>query len=68
MIPKYCYYRPASDTRSDKFIIERHPKLIADASKHLNDFKQNALYEVASAVEKERTQYLKKYELVNPYD
>jgi len=29
MIPKYCYYRPASDKRGDKFIIERHPKLVA---------------------------------------
>ena len=27
MIPKYCYYKPASETRGDKFIIERHPKL-----------------------------------------
>ena len=29
MIPKYCYYKPASDKRGDKFIIERHPKLVA---------------------------------------
>jgi hypothetical protein len=28
MIPKYCYYKPASDKRGDKFIIERHPSLI----------------------------------------
>ena len=29
MIPKYCYYRVASDKRGDKFIIEKtHPKLI----------------------------------------
>jgi hypothetical protein len=28
MIPKYCYYKPASDKRGDKFIIERHPKLV----------------------------------------
>lgn len=28
MIPKHCYYKPASDKRSDKFIIERHPKLV----------------------------------------
>ena len=33
MVPKYCYYRPASDTRSDKFIIERHPKLIAEGKR-----------------------------------
>jgi len=24
MIPKYCYYRPASDKRGDKFIIDKH--------------------------------------------
>jgi len=29
MIPKYCYYKPASDKRGDKFIIERHPKLLS---------------------------------------
>ena len=29
MIPKYCYYKPASDKRGDKFIIERHPKLVS---------------------------------------
>jgi hypothetical protein len=28
MMPKYCYYKPASDKRGDKFIIERHPKLV----------------------------------------
>ena len=28
MIPKYCYYKPASEKRGDKFIIERHPKLV----------------------------------------
>jgi hypothetical protein len=28
MIPKYCYYKPASDKRGDKFIIERHPTLV----------------------------------------
>lgn len=33
MIPKYCYYRPASETRSDKFIIERHPKLVAEGKR-----------------------------------
>jgi hypothetical protein len=33
MVPKYCYYRPASETRSDKFIIERHPKLIAEGKR-----------------------------------
>jgi hypothetical protein len=27
-IPKYCYYKPASEKRGDKFIIERHPELI----------------------------------------
>ena len=29
MMPKYCYYKPASDKRGDKFIIERHPKLLS---------------------------------------
>lgn len=32
-IPKYCYYKPASDTRGDKFVIERHPALIATQGK-----------------------------------
>jgi hypothetical protein len=27
MIPKYCYYRPATETRGDKFVIDRHAKL-----------------------------------------
>ena len=27
-IPKYCYYKPSSEKRGDKFVIERHPKLI----------------------------------------
>jgi len=27
MIPKYCYYKPSSEVRGDKFIIERHPGL-----------------------------------------
>lgn len=33
MIPKYCYYKPASETRGDKFIIERHPTLVADGKR-----------------------------------
>jgi hypothetical protein len=28
MIPKYCYYKPETDLRGGKFIIDRHPKLI----------------------------------------
>ena len=28
MIPKHCYYKPESDTRGCKFIIDRHPKLL----------------------------------------
>jgi hypothetical protein len=28
MIPKYCYYVPESETRGDKFVIDRHPKLV----------------------------------------
>lgn len=27
MIPKYCYYQPASETRGDAFVIDRHPDL-----------------------------------------
>jgi hypothetical protein len=27
-IPKYCYYVPISSSRGDKFVIDRHPKLI----------------------------------------
>lgn len=33
MIPKYCYYKPASDKRGDKFIIERHPILVAQGKR-----------------------------------
>jgi len=33
MIPKYCYYKPASETRGDKFVIERHPGLISDGKR-----------------------------------
>jgi hypothetical protein len=28
-IPKYCYYTPASEQRGDKFVIDKHPKLVA---------------------------------------
>lgn len=33
MIPKYCYYKPASETRGDKFVIERHPGLVAEGKR-----------------------------------
>jgi hypothetical protein len=33
MIPKYCYYKPASDKRGDKFIIERHPSLTKNGTR-----------------------------------
>lgn len=33
MIPKYCYYKPASDTRGDKFVIERHPGLVTEGKR-----------------------------------
>lgn len=33
MIPKYCYYKPESETRGGKFIIERHPQLIKDGKR-----------------------------------
>jgi hypothetical protein len=33
MIPKYCYYKPASETRGDKFVIERHPRLISEGKR-----------------------------------
>lgn len=32
-IPKYCYYKPASDKRGDKFLIERHPKLLEEGKR-----------------------------------
>lgn len=34
-IPKYCYYVPASESRGDKFVIERHPKLVETGKKQL---------------------------------
>lgn len=33
MIPKYCYYKPSSDKRGDKFIIERHPTLTQNGTR-----------------------------------
>jgi hypothetical protein len=33
MIPKYCYFKPESDKRGCKFVIERHPKLIEQGSR-----------------------------------
>jgi hypothetical protein len=33
MIPKYCYYKPAGETRGDKFVIERHPGLVAEGKR-----------------------------------
>jgi hypothetical protein len=33
MIPKYCYYKPGTETRGDKFIIERHPSLVAEGKR-----------------------------------
>jgi hypothetical protein len=27
-IPKYCYYVPATTSRGDKFVIDKHPKLV----------------------------------------
>jgi len=28
MLPHYCTYQPASQTRGDKFYIERHPRVM----------------------------------------
>jgi hypothetical protein len=28
-IPKYCYYVPETESRGDKFVIDRHPKLLS---------------------------------------
>jgi len=33
MIPKYCYFKPETDKRGCKFIIERHPKLIENGER-----------------------------------
>ena len=33
MIPKYCYYKPESETRGDKFVIERHPGLNSEGKR-----------------------------------
>jgi hypothetical protein len=35
-IPKYCYYVPATESRGDKFVIERHPKLLAADKRQLS--------------------------------
>lgn len=33
MIPKYCYYSPATDKRGDKFVIDRCPGLMKQDAK-----------------------------------
>ena len=32
-IPKYCYYKPKSETRGDKFVIDKHPVLVAQGKR-----------------------------------
>jgi hypothetical protein len=32
-IPKYCYYKPASSTRGDAFIIDKHPELLKEGKR-----------------------------------
>lgn len=59
-IPKYCYYKPASDKRGDKFIIDRHPTLIKQGSK------QWATTERKSVSTKEKfEQMMAKYQELN---
>lgn len=36
MIPKHCYYKPATDKRGDMFVIERHPALVASGKRSVN--------------------------------
>ena len=33
-IPKYCYYKPASDSRGDMFVIDAHPGLLKHGKKN----------------------------------
>ena len=35
-IPKYCYYVPETESRGDKFVIDRHPKLISSGKRQLS--------------------------------
>jgi len=32
-LPKYCYYKPKTDNRSDGFTIDKHPSLIAEGKR-----------------------------------
>lgn len=32
-VPRYCYYQQASDTRGDKFVIDKHPALVAQGKR-----------------------------------
>lgn len=32
-IPKYCYYKPASAARGDKFVIDKHPTLLKEGKR-----------------------------------
>lgn len=32
-IPKYCYYKPASDKRGDKFVIDKHPAIVKEGKR-----------------------------------
>ena len=33
MVPKYCYFRPSTDKRGCKFIIDGHPKLVEEGKR-----------------------------------
>jgi hypothetical protein len=35
MVPKYCYYKPASATRGDAFAVDRHPTLTSHDKKSM---------------------------------
>ena len=57
MIPKYCYYTPASATRGDKFTIDKHPQMdkrlwATTSSKMVSTLdKYNALIDKLSDIE-----------------
>ena len=51
MIPKYCYYKPASDKRGDKFIIERHPKLVSKGLRQWSTTESSQVTTLNSTIE-----------------
>lgn len=60
-IPKYCYYKAASEKRGDKFIIDKHPALIRSGKRQWSTTEKTSL----STIDKFRLLLEKYNELEN---